>query len=403
MDNASILYREGKYSESLECLKKALSIDKKDPTAYFLCGNALQRIGNLDWAIAAFRSAQMLAPTTSEAHANIANMYQRRGEFAFAASEYKRALQKNPDDRVAKHNIRFAEQMASEILQGSIHTTVIDHYDKGSRLVDLNESRNFHSSPQDVDDWVAKCIPSAYKSWTLFLDGAKSSRPDCTYVFHGFYPFFSFGETSPWMIAAIPKPIFWEMRKLLSIHPTEAPFEHTRTVEKRFWLGPDGVQRYYLLFDDKHKTAIPLRFILPREQDDLMRGTQNYTITIHPWVASPRDPTDWQSQPFEEVTVYISLTRSGEPNAKLKLIWGPKVKCFNCRTRVKEDEARIFATINEIMPAWTCLGCFETCRAADKNTLTSKIMEVTGELYGVDTINATRVNGKLVLRPIIIK
>jgi hypothetical protein len=397
MDEASILYREGKYDDSLVCLKEALTINKKDPQAYFLCGNALQRVGKIDWAIAAFRSAQMLAPMASELHSNIANMYLRLGEFAFAASEYKRALQKNADDRVAKDNLKSAERLASEILQGSLRTIVIDNY---GRRVNAGESKRFHFSNQQILEWVNKSVPPDYKNWPLFLYGSMSTLPESMYVFHGFYPSFSFGDSPAMLFAGIPKSIFWQMRSFFSSYHYAGPFEHTRTLEERFWLGPDGVQRFYLLFDDKHKITMPLRFLLPREHDDLMRGTNNHTIIIHPWVTTPKDASDWQSQPFDEVTIYLSLNRSSKSNTALSLIWGPKVKCFNCERRLEEHEARVFATINKIIPAIACRTCFEKCQSAVKSELTSKILKVAGELYGPDTIDHTRVNSKLVLTPV---
>jgi tetratricopeptide (TPR) repeat protein len=76
-----------------------------DAEAHYHSANALQRLGNLAEAVAAYRRALALNPNLVEAHINMGNALRGLGALAEAAASYRRALALKPDHALVHSNL----------------------------------------------------------------------------------------------------------------------------------------------------------------------------------------------------------------------------------------------------------------------------------------------------------
>jgi len=75
-------------------------------------GNSYDKIGDIDTALKAYKTAVEINPTLSESRVNVGNIYLRKGRVADAIKEYKAALRINPKDATTHNNLgnAYSEQ-----------------------------------------------------------------------------------------------------------------------------------------------------------------------------------------------------------------------------------------------------------------------------------------------------
>ena len=125
-DDASRIYKEvlQQYPDNLDCLvnllfmaqypnqataaevenlyERARAVSPQLPEVYLYHGTALVAQGKYEAAAAAIEKAIQLKPANAEAHAWLADLYERRHQTAEAIEQYRIAIEQQPDFRVAR-------------------------------------------------------------------------------------------------------------------------------------------------------------------------------------------------------------------------------------------------------------------------------------------------------------
>ncbi len=75
-------------------------------------GNSYDKIGDIDTALKAYKTAVEINPTLSESRVNVGNIYLRKGRVTDAIKEYQAALRINPKDATSHNNLgnAYSEQ-----------------------------------------------------------------------------------------------------------------------------------------------------------------------------------------------------------------------------------------------------------------------------------------------------
>jgi tetratricopeptide (TPR) repeat protein len=68
-------------------------------------GNSYDKIGDIDTALKAYKTAVEINPTLSESRVNVGNIYLRKGRITDAIKEYQAALRINPKDATTHNNL----------------------------------------------------------------------------------------------------------------------------------------------------------------------------------------------------------------------------------------------------------------------------------------------------------
>jgi len=102
------LQRKGRLDEAVAAYHKAIDLDPKDAAAHYNLGSALQAKGRLDEAIAEHRKAIDLDPKDARAHYNFGNALMARGRVDQAIAEYHKAIDIRPDYAGAHCNIGYS-------------------------------------------------------------------------------------------------------------------------------------------------------------------------------------------------------------------------------------------------------------------------------------------------------
>ena len=89
--------------------------DGQDSRGYTDRGNELQKNGDLDGAIAEYRSALRLNPNFLAAHYNLGSVFQTQGRKAEAKEEFKEVLRLFPDTPANQHKINQVKQRIREL------------------------------------------------------------------------------------------------------------------------------------------------------------------------------------------------------------------------------------------------------------------------------------------------
>jgi Tfp pilus assembly protein PilF len=93
-----VLVREGKLTEALAEVEKAVALDPGEAPFHLLHGRILRALESSDRALVAFENAVRLAPDSRDGYFEIADLYQSRRELDPAASWLRRYLSLRPDD-----------------------------------------------------------------------------------------------------------------------------------------------------------------------------------------------------------------------------------------------------------------------------------------------------------------
>jgi Flp pilus assembly protein TadD len=107
-DYAMFLFRDGKLDQAIQEFEAALKYNPNHPEAHYHLGRALYVKGNYEGAKAHYLQTARLDPE-APVHSGLGAAYFRLGQTSKAIAEFKEALRRNPDDKEAAENLRFAE------------------------------------------------------------------------------------------------------------------------------------------------------------------------------------------------------------------------------------------------------------------------------------------------------
>jgi tetratricopeptide (TPR) repeat protein len=96
-DFGAVLYERGQVDEAIARFRSSLAIEPGDAETQNNLGAALDKKGETDEAMALFRKALALRPDFSEAHCNLGNALLRKGQADEAILEFQKAVAIRPD------------------------------------------------------------------------------------------------------------------------------------------------------------------------------------------------------------------------------------------------------------------------------------------------------------------
>jgi len=102
---AQLLERKKDWTGLLQWGQDWVQADARDPLAWFVQGRALNELGRLEEAIAAYQQNVRIAPDDVWARNNLGNAYRDSGRPREAMLEYRAAVEIDPDYIQAWHNL----------------------------------------------------------------------------------------------------------------------------------------------------------------------------------------------------------------------------------------------------------------------------------------------------------
>jgi Ca-activated chloride channel family protein len=126
------LYNDGLYDDAMTKYTESLVELPNSPQLHFNIGNAAYKKGDFEEAVKSYTKAASLATDPAlenKAYYNLGNCLYRQGklkentspveavsQYREALEHYKRALERNPEDKNAKYNHEFVERKIKELL-----------------------------------------------------------------------------------------------------------------------------------------------------------------------------------------------------------------------------------------------------------------------------------------------
>lgn len=107
-----VLSAEGRYSEALSTLKKAVRAYPDYGDAYYNMGVIYQALGLEKDAVKAYEKAIGINPQDAAAHNNLGNMYIRQTRLSEAIGELEEAVRIDPGYQQARHNLALVYFLA---------------------------------------------------------------------------------------------------------------------------------------------------------------------------------------------------------------------------------------------------------------------------------------------------
>ncbi len=108
VDEGMSAYEQGDYERALQAFERAEKVKSADPRVHYNRGLALHKLNRTDDAKAAFNRALELdrgGEYASKIHYNLGTMAAVNGQKDEAIRELRRALKKDPNDALARHNL----------------------------------------------------------------------------------------------------------------------------------------------------------------------------------------------------------------------------------------------------------------------------------------------------------
>jgi len=102
------LQEVGRLEEALAAFQEAVQRAPQEPLAHFQLALTHQALGQLQEAAAAYREVIRLQPDRPEPHNNLALVLKKQGRWEEAIAEYRTAVQLQPEDTVARSNLAAA-------------------------------------------------------------------------------------------------------------------------------------------------------------------------------------------------------------------------------------------------------------------------------------------------------
>ncbi|HEX2649781.1 MAG TPA: tetratricopeptide repeat protein [Burkholderiales bacterium] len=100
-----LAFEEGAPGAAVDWINRAIGADRGEPAFHYMLGCALQALGRLDDAIAAFRAALALDPGHAKAHNNLGVALEAAGDLDGAAECYRAAVGRDPAMAQALYNL----------------------------------------------------------------------------------------------------------------------------------------------------------------------------------------------------------------------------------------------------------------------------------------------------------
>ncbi|MXZ83530.1 MAG: tetratricopeptide repeat protein, partial [Synechococcus sp. SB0666_bin_14] len=116
IEEAGICWRQGKAQEATLLLRKAIAVNTNhSEEVYYNLGLALQRQGDLQAAIDAYRQALAIKPTCPTSLNNLGAALREQGDLQAAVDSYQKALAFKPDYPQAYHGLGLALQEQGDL------------------------------------------------------------------------------------------------------------------------------------------------------------------------------------------------------------------------------------------------------------------------------------------------
>lgn len=114
--------------------RTAIRLDPDFASAHYNLGVALTHKGDLDGTIAEYRTAIRLYPDDAYAHNNLGATLEEKGDLDGGIREYREALHLKPDDAIAHNNLANALMQKGDLL------AALDEVEKARKLDPKNPS-----------------------------------------------------------------------------------------------------------------------------------------------------------------------------------------------------------------------------------------------------------------------
>jgi tetratricopeptide (TPR) repeat protein len=100
-----LAYQQERHTAALDYLRRAITLDDRQPHYHNNLGNVWKALGRLDESRASYERALQLQPDDAGAYANLGNVWRERGRFAEARTCYEQVLRLRPQDAGACNNL----------------------------------------------------------------------------------------------------------------------------------------------------------------------------------------------------------------------------------------------------------------------------------------------------------
>lgn len=146
----NLFLQEGKYEEVASLMDDAIAIDSQNPSLYFVKGQSLEKMGDLDNAKMAYEKALEIKPDFSDALYNLGAMYYNKGadlntqanDLPLDAVEEYDAMSKQADEFFLKAQPYFEQLFAASPDDQGLKNSLMMIYKKtkqNEKLLELNK------------------------------------------------------------------------------------------------------------------------------------------------------------------------------------------------------------------------------------------------------------------------
>ncbi|MDP6388460.1 MAG: tetratricopeptide repeat protein [Alphaproteobacteria bacterium] len=167
----SVAYQQGKFSDAVPLLRKAVLLNPDEAEFHNTLGKALQALGDDDEAARCFKAALSLDPDLVDAHNNLSLYLERVDDRERAIEALRRAVELAPEDHKLRGNLGlllWRDRQPEEALAEFRTARSLDPDDFGAAL-NLGDRLHLLGRLDEVDDLAAEI---AGKPWAKPLQAA---------------------------------------------------------------------------------------------------------------------------------------------------------------------------------------------------------------------------------------
>jgi tetratricopeptide (TPR) repeat protein len=169
------LLEQGKASEAIAELRKAVELDPTYAAAYLNLAYAYDSQGQIDEAMAQYQTVIKLEPGNLFAHNNLGVLYDKKGLYQEATSEFERVLQIDPSNATARQNLENAKKSKGIVEERE------ERFAQARKEVEANpndarasyELGRLHASFGEKDEalqWLAKALELGFDDFKFLKD-----------------------------------------------------------------------------------------------------------------------------------------------------------------------------------------------------------------------------------------
>lgn len=169
------LLEQGKASEAIAELRKAVELDPTYAAAHLNLAYAYDGQGQIDEAIAQYQKVIELEPESLFARNNLGVLYDKRGRYEEAISEFERVLQIDPSNATARQNLENAKNSKGIVEERE------ERFAQAREQVEANptdprasyELGRIHASYGEKDqalEWIAKALELGFDDFKFLKD-----------------------------------------------------------------------------------------------------------------------------------------------------------------------------------------------------------------------------------------